>query len=275
MKKPSPRWILILCLALAGAVGGSNAGCGAPSEAPRVTVPVTVDGTGVVPVTTDLGYEVTLTSARIAFSGTVFTVAGEVHSASSEPHWRERLASLFVSTAYAHPGHYQGGEVTGELPGTFVVDWLADDGRTLGAATLIAGTYDAANFTFGRGATPTLMEGDSLLGHTAIFTGTAVRDGVRTPFEVVLDSPEGRSLVGAPFEAEIMEGTTGPILLRLETVDAIENDTLFDGIDFRSLTAAPDGEVSILPDGTENEEAYNRLLRAFQTHDHYAAILAE
>ncbi len=241
-------------------------GCGQASEAPRVQLPVLVDGTAVGAVTTDLGYEVELSSARVAFSNLVFTVAGEVHTASI---WH-RLADTIIPTAHAHPGHYQGGDVTGELVGDYVVDWVADDGRELGVATLIAASYSAANFTFGRGPAEALDGDDALIGHTALLTGTATRDNHLVSFTIVVDSPEGRVLVGAPFEAELGENATGALYLRFSPLDPLEGDTIFDAIDFAALDADDDGILSIEPGVAAVEDAYNSFRRAFQTHDHYS-----
>jgi len=247
------------------------ASCGDASEAPRVQLPVVVDASGIEPVTTDLGYAVEVTSVRIAVSDLVFTVAGEVHTASL---WRT-VSDAILSTAYAHPGHYQGGEVTGELLGDFTVEWPADDGRQLGVATLIAATYSAANFTFGHGAVETLGADDPLVGHTAILSGTATKDSLTTSFTIVVDSPEGRELVGAPFEATLGENATNTLNLRFNTVDALEGDTVFDAIDFLALDSDGDGVVAIEPDVGEVEDAYNAFRRAFQTHDHYSITLQE
>jgi hypothetical protein len=53
--------------------------------------------------------------------------------------------------AWAHPGHYSGGDVTGELVGEFILDWIGGDGMALGTADLLAGDYNGFNFTFRRG----------------------------------------------------------------------------------------------------------------------------
>ena len=247
------------------------ASCGTPREAPRVQLPVVVDASGVAPVTTDLGYEVEVTSVRMAVQDVVFTVAGEVHTAFQ---W-QTLVDAFLPTAYAHPGHYQGGEVAGELVGAFVVDWPADDGRELGVATLIAGTYSASNFTFGRGSAEHLGADDPLVGHTAVLAGTARKDGLTTPFTIIVDSPDERELVGVPFDATVGEDDTATLRFQLHTLDGLEGDTLFDGIDFGTLHADGDDVVVIEPSVAEVEDAYDTFRRVFQTHDHYRLELQE
>jgi hypothetical protein len=242
------RWLPLLLAACAG-----------PVEAPRVTLPVVVDGAEMATAfETDLGYRVQIDAARLAFSGLVFTIAGEAHTASVG--W-----PLWMPTALAHPGHFQGGEVTGELPGSFVVDWIADDGVELGAATLIAGTYQGANFTFDHP--------DALTGHSIQLEGTATRGDDVVSFGIVLDAPEDRQLIGAPFEADVAEDATAPVQLRMHLTDPFEGDTALDGVDFATLAA--DGALRIAPDVAEVEDPYNQIRRVLLTHDHYTATLQE
>ena len=255
----------------ATALGLAFLGCEKATEAPRVELAVVTDGGGLVPVITDLGYEVELTEARVAVRDVAFTIAGEAHTASESP--GRRLADVLVPRAHAHPGHYQGGEVTGELRGRFVVDWTSgEEGEELGVATLLAGTYSAANFAFDRGSEALLGADDPLVGHTALLRGTASRGGSQLAFVAVLDAPEDRQLVGAPFDVTLDVQADGEIRVRLETLDALEGDTLFDGVDFLALDGDDDGMVRIAADEGEAEEAYNTLRRTFQTHDHYSFI---
>lgn len=258
--------VVLGCAALACA-----ATCSSAQEAARVVLPVVVDSAGVAPLTTDLGYTVTLSEARVALGGVVFTIAGEAHVASA---WEvPSLSELLIPSAEAHPGHYQGGEVTGELPGSFVIDWAADDGRALGDATLLAGRYTAANFTFERGAEGVLPAGDALIGHTAALAGVASRDGRQVRFTILIDAPEGRALVGAPFEAKLGASSAGTIGLRLTPHDELEGDTLFDEVDFFALDADGDGVLRIEPGDRAVEGAYHTLRRALMTHDQYAVHL--
>lgn len=244
------------------------AGCSGAREAPRVELPVVVDGSAIAPVTTDLGYEVALSTARLAIEDVQFTVAGEAHASLPQ-----LVRNLLWSTAHAHPGHYQGGEVTGELKGQFLLDWLGKDGEELGLATLIAGDYQSINFTFALADQAELDAGDPLLGHTALLAGTAKRDGETYRFSALLDSPEGRQLVGLPFEEQVGASTHASIGLQLVPLDSYENDTLFDGLDFAALPADEIGVIAIQPAAQDQVlvEAYALLRRTFQTHDHFDA----
>lgn len=249
------------------------AACGGDArEAPRVELPVVVDGSTITAVTSDLGYEVTLSSARLAVQDLEFTVAGEVHSSLLR-----QLRRVLVSPAHAHPGHYQGGEVTGELTGQYIIDWLGADGEELGLATLLAGDYVAVNFTFARANRDEVGAQDVLLGHTALLEGQATREGATVLFSAVLDAPEDRQLVGLPFEETVSATTRSRVGLRLTPLDPYENDTLFDGLDFAALPADEGGVVHLTPDATDEAlvAAYVLLRRTFQTHDHFAATPLE
>ncbi len=232
----------------------------ASEEAPRVIAPVSVDASGVGPVTTDLGYSVTLTSARAALRDLQLTVAGEAHASL----WRTIGAHL-VRPAFAHPGHLAGGEVTGELPGPLLIDFLKDR-STLGNATLIVGRYRGANFFFRRAKAEELPAGDALAGHTFVIDGTASKDGRHVAFSAIVDVDENTGLVGAPFDLEVRAGATPALGLRFLPTDPTDaKDTVFDRIDFFALDGGALGAVAIRP----GQEAHNVLRRALQVHDHY------
>ncbi|MEM6962150.1 MAG: hypothetical protein AAF550_10495 [Myxococcota bacterium] len=243
--------------------------CGDLEEVPRVELPVVVDPGGIERSTSDLGYEVMLTGARAMIENLAFTIAGEAHARSLRRH----VSDLFVSSAYAHPGHFQGGDVTGEFRGRFQLNWLNADAPELGRATLLVGTYASANFTFIQATEDDgLAVEDPLLGHTAVLEGVAMRDARAVAFTAIIDSPEGRELVGAPFEFEVRQSSTEQLGIRLLTLDPFEGDTLFDGVDFFALDEDADGSLRIDAQATSPEliDAYNRLRRTFQTHDHFS-----
>lgn len=268
----APRASLLRLTALLGcAISFSS--CDAPDEAPRVALRVEADDSALEPVTNDLGFEIELTTARIAVDDIKFTVAGEEHASSSV--WRV-FSDAVIPTAHAHPGHHQGGEVTGELLGEFVAEWFVSaDADPLGEATLLTGTYSGANFTFGRGSLERLGGSDPLVGHTAILSGTATRTDQVVSFTIVIDSPEDRELVGAPFQATLGADASGTLKLRLHTRDEFEGDTLFDALDFMALDHDGDGAVVIEPGVAEVEDAYNTFRRGFQSHDFYSITYEE
>ncbi len=260
-----------------------------PSEAPRVELALVVDGSGLATSATDLGWTIEFEQVRMAIGELEFTTAGEVHQAkqASGGAWSNAgavLLGLVLPSAHAHPGHYQGGEVIGELPGAFVLDFIAGEGAELGKATLIVGEYTAANFLFRRASADELAPGDPLTGHTAILAGTATQGEQAIAFTLVIDSPLDRQLVGAPFEATIEEQSEVELGFQWLSADPYEGDHFFDGIDFAALDAA-DGavdQVVILIDPERDPampaalvDAYDNLRRDFQTHDLFDIVTRE
>lgn len=221
------------------------AACQHSQPAPEVQAPVVSDRPR-APITTDLGWQIDLTRVRLSLGELQFTIAGEMHASLGA-----RLLALVEGTAYAHPGHYAGGEVTGELPGDHVT---AFDGEPLGVARLIVGRYRGANFRFRRG----------LDGHTAELDGTATRTGRTITFHALVDIDDGAQLVGAPFDAEIGEPPP-TLVLRLLAQSPTSPNTLFDKLDFAALDTDVDGHIEIRP----GEDAHNLLRRSLQVHDHY------
>lgn len=236
------------------------ASCTPSQEAAHVKLAVAVDGSQLVDAVSDLGYAVHLDAARLAIGDLEFTIRGEMHGATAS------LWGLVIPTAWAHPGHYAGGDVTGELPGAFVLDFLAGDGATLGEAELIVGDYNGCNIHLRRA--DELPEGDPLRGHTAYFAGTATRDGVTIAFTAALDADDGAQVVGAPFEDDVTVTSQGPLRLQLLARDPIEGLTLFDGLDFAALDADGDGSLTIAP----GDAAHNIFRRALPTHVFYDVL---
>lgn len=239
----------------------------APSQEPaRVPLAVVLDASAISPSSTDLGWTVELSRARIAVADLRFTIQGEMHGATASlGGW---LGELVVGRAWAHPGHYAGGDVTGELLGQFVLDWLADDGATLGTADLLVGDYNGMNLDFRAAAqSDGLAADDPLLGHTAHFVGVARSGATEVAFTALVDLDAGAQLIGAPFEAAIDADATAPIELQLVPTDPEEGKSLFDGIDFATLEPGDDGTAAIVP----GDVAHNLLRRTLQSHVHYNA----
>lgn len=224
--------------------------CGTPTDAERVQLPVVLDASGIQTVTTDLGYTVSLSEVRLVARDLTFAIAGEAHEANA----RSFLSRALLPTAHAHPGHYQGGDVTGELPGRFLLDWLADKPQRLGNATLLVGEYHSANFTF---ATATkedeLGDADALRNHTAVLRGQASKQNKDVNFTLLITAPKNRKLVGAPFVARVTRDSHESLGLRFHTKDPQQGYTVFDGIEFNELDYDKDGELTLAEEGnTEN-----------------------
>jgi hypothetical protein len=235
--------------------------CDFDSElAPRVELDVVVDGNRVQAVTTDLGYDVEPTRCRAVIADLQFTTSGEMHASLGAQLW-----NVLVPTAHAHPGHYAGGEVVGELPGRHVIDWRAD-GEVIGVATMLEAHYEGANFAFARARVEDgVAVDDPIVGHTFDLAGTASKDGQTWTFEALVDQDDDREIVGAPLDLEIDASSEEELGLTLYTRDPFEGDTVFDGIDFEALDDDGDGHVVLAP----ATDAYNRLRRNLQIHDNY------
>jgi len=236
--------------------------CEPASEPDRVVLPVVADGRGISAFRNAEGYDIDLSACRVAIRDLEFTIAGETHAGLGE-----RLRRLLVPVARAHPGHYAGGEVTGELPGRFLVDFFSGADRMLGDGTLLEGDYHGLNFSFrAADAADGIGADDPILGHTAHLAGIARRGTDTWAFDAVLDIEEGTKMVGGPFTLALRAGMSPTLVLRLLAVDpSTEADTLFDGIDFATLDADGDGVVTIRP----GDAAHNILRRRLQVHDHW------
>ena len=240
--------------------------CDPEGEEPSpVSLPVVTDGSQVVPCANAEGWTVEVASFRAAVRDLELTIEGETHASLLR-----RASELAVPSASAHPGHYAGGEVTGELPGDFVLDFVAGDGAPLGEAAALPGDYNGMNLYF-RAATTAdgLADGDPLVGHAAVISGTATKDATTVQFEAVLDVEDGTQMVGGPFELAVGAGTAATLGLALYTIDPSEGDTLFDGLDFGALDSDGDGDLAI----AAGDEAHNVLMKTFVRHDHWGLIV--
>lgn len=249
--------LLLFCLA---------AGCSPSQEATRVELPVAIDASKLASSTSDLGWTVELATARIAVTDIEFSIQGEMHEGDATA-W---LPSWLLARAWAHPGHYAGGDVTGELSGSFILDWTGHDGATLGTAELLTGDYNGMNFSFrAADASDGLGADDPLLGHSAHFAGTATKDAVTIEFTALLDFSAGTRMFGAPFELLVTEATKDTLGVQLLPTDPVDARSLFDGLDFAVLDDDGDGVVEI---SVADDEVHDTLRRTLRSHVHHAAV---
>lgn len=236
--------------------------CAPEGEEPTtVYLPVVTDGANIEPATNAEGWTVTLEALRVAVRDVTFTIEGEAH-ADLGPTFRE----LLIPEAHAHPGHLAGGDVTGELSGTFILDLFQEPPESLGEAALLEGAYQGMNLYF-RTADESdgLDEDDPLLGHTAYLAGTAEREDRVIAFTAVLDTlADNTRMIGAPFSFTVTETTEATLGITVYTIDPSEGDTLFDGLDFGALADETD-TVAIVP----GDPAHNILMKTLERHDHY------
>ena len=253
--------ITIALLAAALIVGVCDPGGDEPAS---VSLPVVVDGDEILKCVNNEGWTVEVSVFRLAVRDLEFTIEGEIHAGLSG-----RISELLIPTARAHPGHFAGGDVIGELTGDFVLDLRADMEQSLGRADLLVGEYHGFNLYF-RAAQESdgLDVNDPLLGHTAVIEGKATRGSDIVDFTAVLDVEDGTGMVGGPFTLDVTENTSSTLALRIHTIDPYENDTLFDGLDFLEIDDDHDGVALIEP----GDEAHNVLAKTIVRHDHYSVI---
>lgn len=240
------RWLLF------SFVGITAGGCTDSEEAARVELPVNTAAAAFAPATTDLGYVVSVEEMQAAVSTIQFTIEGEMHQDVTTP-----------PGTIAHPGHYAGGEVTGELPGDFILNWNGQPHDPLGMGTLIVGDYKGANFSF-RTAIAT-DNVPTLTGHAIHLAGTIAKDATTKPFDLLIDVEVDTAIVGAVFEDVIAKTSTETLAITFYPTDPYENDTPFDDVDFFSLPTTAAGAIEIRP----GSETHNIIRRVLTTHDHY------
>ncbi len=258
-KKFLSMFVVLVVLPLAAAL------CTPAGDEPvQVTLPVTASGSELrQPVTNAEGWTVTLSTFRLAIADIEFTIEGETHASLES-----RVGDWLIPSAHAHPGHYAGGEVTGELLGNFVLDLVGDD-QPLGEGTLLTEDYNGANLHFRiADESDGLDADDPLLGHTAFIEGDASKGDQIVSFTVTIDVADGTEMVGAPFELTVTEETKGTIMLQVRTLDPSEGDTLFDGLDFGALDEDGDNIATIEP----GSDAHNIFMKTLIRHDQYYAV---
>ena len=255
MQKSTFKRMVAACIALLAII------CSPSGEEPQsVFLRVQAEGNGLQVVTNDHDWSVELSALRVAVRNIEFTIEGGTHARTP------RRFPLLPPRALAHPGHYAGGEVTGELSGEYLVDFFSPNPQILGEAELLPGDYNGINLYFRRTSeSDGLEQDDPLLGHTAFMEGTASKADETVAFTAVVDAAEDTQMVGGPLELEVSADTSDTLVLSLYTLDPSESDTLFDGLDFALLDEDGDGVVEIEPGQT----AHNILMKTLIRHDHF------
>lgn len=171
--------VCVLVLALACATG-----CGAESgnntTGKRIVLHTSISAEPAVNATftTGFGWDVTLSRAKVAVSALYYFDGPPPTAVYRAPQrrWGERLASYFIGTAWAHPGHYQAGTALGEalLSPPIAFDLFSAQPEALGDAEGVTGTYRSARFVL-----PKVAPADPVLdGHLAVVEGTAMEHGI-------------------------------------------------------------------------------------------------
>jgi hypothetical protein len=150
------------------------------------------------------GWTVTLSSALVS-TGAVYYHDGETLLSAASP-GRRLFETLTIPRAFAHPGHYEPGNVKGEMLTGSSADLLS---RTrLGAGPGISGPVRSATFSYG--APPTGPFAGALGAHVAVLEGVAEKGGDARTFRAEIDASDVASssgkpeIVGCPFvEADV------------------------------------------------------------------------
>lgn len=168
----SIRSILLLsslaALLLAACSDGSDSTTGQ-----RIELRTAVQPKVATEFSTGFGWDVKLEHAAVASAG-FYYFDGSPPTAQRAPRRSsitERLASLVVGTAWAHPGHYQAGTALGQVlfPEPVLLDLFNEPALPDGDG--VTGTYRSARFVIAREA-----PGSELLaGHSAVAEGSAVK----------------------------------------------------------------------------------------------------
>ena len=226
--------------------GAVVSGCGEPSTGGK-RVTITTRARGDVAkrprVETSLGWSVEVKRARVALDY-LYYVSGAPAGLV------RRSDGIFsIPVAQAHPGHYDSGEVLGELQGPVTLDLLAPE-QTLGEGAGVTGLALSAVVTLGSlgGDDETLavvLEGVASQGDTAIpFRATVERAAIDNPTSHL---PE---IDGCPMEAADIEGDG---TMGLEVAVGV----WLDNIDF-SEVSVPESGLAVLEPDTPPHNAFRR-----------------
>ncbi len=186
--------------------------CGSDTGRSRVEFDVEMGGLGGAgPFDNEHGWSVTLTKATVD--------AGPLYFYEGAPLFT-RVLELFVSTAYAHPGHYVEGDALGDFLERATVDLLASEPVLLGKGNGVTGSYNSARFE----------------GRVVELEGSATKDGQTIDFSgtFTLEGP----IEGIAFGAEVT--ANGKIQLLIDAGEWVRR------VDF-SLLATPSFERGTQP----------------------------
>ena len=169
--------ILLLLSALLVACGGT--------EHTRRTFPVTV-AAKTSPILTDSGWAITLTEAKASLASVRFYTGKVLLGRRFNP------MDLIISSAWAHPGHYQQGEALGELLVPLEADLLSGSTTSWGTASAVTGEYGSMQLGYGTAGLSvkgTATKDSTSVAFAATFTPAAPLEGIK--FEQVMTTAPG------------------------------------------------------------------------------------
>ena len=213
---------IVCCALLAFGTGcGSEGGGSTAGKRIALRTALSAEPAAQSSFTTGFGWDVELSRAKLAIAA-FYYFDGPPPTASlgiPRPSLRERLASYFLGTAWAHPGHYQSGTALGEVIFTapVVFDLFAPSPERLPTGDGVTGIYRSARVVLPNAPPPDV----ALDGHLAIAEGKAVKHG---------------------------EASAKPIYFRLiadyDDISMNVNDGAVDGCVLDETTVSADGTIS-------------------------------
>ncbi|QRO00257.1 hypothetical protein JRI60_15140 [Archangium violaceum] len=199
--------------------------------------------------TTDTGWRVELTSARMVLGPIyLFENPSPLQSAASR-HWLRRMGEVLVPSAHAHDSFFSGGRVLGEWDREVVYDLLAEGGgtRVLGRSPGIAGMARSFSLLLQPPSRALGAEAASLEGRSVLLEGTASREGNTVAFRAALDFPppvELQRVEFVPMEVELDD--EGLFIVELQPHRWFEG-TLFERLEVpasgAAVTVPPESQV--------------------------------
>lgn len=241
--------------------------CEPKGEEPQeVTLPVSIDGRGLLLPTVNTGdWQVSVDTFDVCVENFEFTQEGEAHVSVLR-----RISNFLVPELMAHPGHLGGGDVTGVLDGAWVIRFM-EKTIPLGDATLLEGAYNGFNMNFCiAGESHGITDEQPIFGHNAAISGVGKNGSQSVRFELFVDIADDPVLFGGIFEEGIAPSMQPGLRLKPVLQDSIGGGSFFDGIDFGLLDDDGDGFVSI----EKGSEAHNILMKALMDHP-YWSVTAE
>lgn len=225
-------------------------GCGqARTGGRRIEVSTRIQGEALAKTgfENDLGWTIELTRARVALDH-LYYVTGESVGA--------RLWNPFVSVAYAHPGHYDAGEVLAEMTDHVAVDLLAEP-RALRPREAVTGAAHSTVVAFGSlSDAPSVSDAGVSGEKTVEVEGHATSGTARVEFRATVatsdllhaDSnlPE---VEGCPFDGELSASGT--------VTCEIRPSVWLDQVDFTAFSRNATTQVTF----ARGSEQHNALVR--------------
>jgi len=196
-------------------------------------------------VKTSLGWRIEVTRGEVALESLYYVSGPPAGLALKSNAWWS------LPSAHAHPGHYDSGEILGELQGPVTLDLVAGE-TTLGEGGGVTGRARSGIVTLGS------LGGDAR-SLAAVIEGVATQGDARIPFRAeversAIDNPTSHlpEIDGCPLDdGEI--GSDGTVSLEVKVA------VWLDQIDFAGVSAPAAGPAVLEPD-TPPHNAFRRGL---------------